>query len=72
MYGKERGPYVKAAQELLRHANSRATFDLYAQAGMQEKREAQCKLVRLLNNGWHWPGPNWTMSEICQSRSALK
>ena len=37
-------------QELLRHANSRITLDLYAQAGMQEKREAQSKLVRLVLN----------------------
>jgi hypothetical protein len=37
-------------QELLRYANSRVTLDLYAQAGMQEKREAQSKLVRLVLN----------------------
>jgi Phage integrase family len=43
---------IKVVQELLRHAYSRVTLDLYAQAGMQEKREAQSKLVRLvLNNG---------------------
>jgi len=36
---------VKVVQELLRHANSRITLDLYAQAGMQEKRLAQSKLV---------------------------
>ena len=41
---------VKVVQELLRHANSRVTLDLYAQAGMQEKREAQSKLVRLVLN----------------------
>jgi len=37
-------------QELLRHANSRVTLDLYPQAGMQEKQEAQSKLVRLVLN----------------------
>jgi integrase len=43
---------VKVVQELLRHANSRITLDLYAQAGMQEKRQAQSKLVnRVLGNG---------------------
>ena len=31
---------VKVVQELLRHANSRITLDLYAQAGMTGKREA--------------------------------
>ena len=43
---------VKVVQELLRHANSRITLDLYAQAGMQEKRQAQSKLVeRVLRKG---------------------
>jgi integrase len=32
---------VKVVQELLRHANSRITLDLYAQAGMAGKREAE-------------------------------
>jgi len=32
---------VKVVQELLRHANSRITLDLYAQAGMPNKRLAQ-------------------------------
>ena len=41
---------IKVVQELLRHANSRVTLDLCAQAGMQEKREAQSKLVRLVLN----------------------
>lgn len=38
---------VKVVQELLRHANSRITLDLYAQAGMAGKREAQRKVVEL-------------------------
>lgn len=43
---------VKVVQELLRHANSRITLDLYAQAGMPEKRQAQSKLVeRVLRKG---------------------
>jgi hypothetical protein len=33
-------------QELLRHASSPILLDLYAQAGMQAKREAQRKLAR--------------------------
>ena len=49
---------VKVVQELLRHANSRITLDLYAQAGMPNKRLAQSKLVRMvLNKEKHWP--NW-------------
>jgi len=41
---------VKVVQELLRHANSRMTLDLYAQAGMPNKRLAQTKLVRMVLN----------------------
>src|SRR6266852_3794290 len=39
---------VKVVQELLRHANSRITLDLYAQAGMAGQREAQRKVVELV------------------------
>jgi len=42
----QNGEDVKVVQELLRHANSRITLDLYAQAGMAKKRLAQSKLVR--------------------------
>ena len=41
---------VKVVQELLRHANSRITLDLYAQAGMPNKRLAQSKLVPMVLN----------------------
>jgi integrase len=41
---------VKVVQELLRHANSRITLDLYAQASMPNKRLAQSKLVRMVLN----------------------
>jgi len=41
---------VKIVQELLRHANSRITLDLYAQAGMPEKRLAQSKVVKMVLN----------------------
>ena len=41
---------VKVVQELLRHANSRITLDLYAQAGMPEKRLAQSKVVKMVLN----------------------
>jgi integrase len=39
---------IKVVQELLRHANSRITLDLYAQAGMTEKRKAQRKVVQMV------------------------
>jgi integrase len=41
---------LKVVQELLRHANSRITLDLYAQASMPNKRLAQSKLVRMVLN----------------------
>jgi len=41
---------VKAIQELLRHANSRIALDLYAQAGMRNKRLAQSRLARMVLN----------------------
>jgi integrase len=48
----QNGEDVKVVQELLRHANSRITLDLYAQAGMAKKRLAQSKLVgQVLKNG---------------------
>jgi hypothetical protein len=39
---------VKVAQELLRHANSRTTLDIYTRAVSQQKREANTKLVEML------------------------
>ena len=35
-------------QELLRHANSLVTMNLYAQAITQNKRDAQSKIVSML------------------------
>ena len=39
---------VKTTQELMRHANSRITLDLYAQALTPAKRSAQTKVVELI------------------------
>ena len=39
---------IKTAQELLRHANSRITLDLYTQAVSTQKREANAKVVEML------------------------
>jgi len=66
---------VKVVQELLRHANSRITLDLYAQAGMPNKRLAQSKLVRMVLNkgiGTGLTGPNWTMTQFANSLQVLE
>ena len=42
------GVDVKTAQELLRHANSRITLDLYTQAVSSDKRAATGKVVEML------------------------
>ena len=42
------GVDVKVAQELLRHANSRATMDLYTQAISADKQTASVRQVELL------------------------
>jgi integrase len=45
---KANGEDVKTVQELLRHANSRITLDVYVQAVTATKREAQSKVVRMI------------------------
>ena len=42
------GVDVKVAQELLRHANSRTTLDIYTRAVSQQKRDANSKLMEML------------------------
>ena len=44
---KASGADVKVMQELLRHANSRITLDIYTQAMSPEKRKAQTAVVKL-------------------------
>jgi hypothetical protein len=39
---------IKTAKELLRHANSRITLDLYTQVVSTQKREANAKVVEML------------------------
>ena len=39
---------MKTVQELLRHANSRITLDVYTQAVGSNKRAAQSKVVRMM------------------------
>jgi site-specific recombinase XerD len=42
------GENVKVVQELMRHANSRCTLDVYAQARISAKREAQQRIVQMM------------------------
>jgi len=39
---------VKTVQELLRHANSRITLEVYTQEEAQQKRAVQSKVVRMM------------------------
>ena len=48
---KANGEDVKTVQELLRHANSRITLDVYTQAVNATKREAQSRVVRMIVPG---------------------
>ena len=48
---KANGEDVKTVQELLRHANSRITLDVYTQAVGSNKRAAQSKVVRMMISG---------------------
>jgi len=45
---KTSGADMKVVQELMRHANLRTTMDLYTQAPMGAKREAQKKIAEQL------------------------
>jgi len=45
---RRRGVDLKTAQELLRHANSRITNDLYQQAVSEEKHLANAVVVKAL------------------------
>jgi integrase len=48
---KANGEDVKTVQELLRHANSRITLDVYVQAVNATKRDAQSKVLRMMIPG---------------------
>lgn len=45
---KANGEDVKTVQEILRHANSRITLDIYTQAVTPAKRQAQSKLLQMI------------------------
>ena len=46
------GTSVKLTQEMLRHANSRITLELYAQSNMAAKLDAQRVLLREMVGTW--------------------
>jgi integrase len=48
---RQKGVDIKTAQELLRHANSRITLDIYQQSVSEEKRLAQDLVFRGLLEG---------------------
>ena len=55
---------LKTVQELMRHANSRLTLDMYAQALTPEKRAAHLKLVELIQPAAETAnGPLWSHAE---------
>jgi site-specific recombinase XerD len=42
------GENVKVVQELMRHANSRCTLEVYSQARIMAKRQAQQRVMRMI------------------------
>ena len=58
------GEDVKTVQELMRHASSRLTLDVYAQALTPAKRAAHLKLVGLIQPAAETAiGPLWSRAE---------
>ncbi len=62
---KANGEDVKTVQELLRHANSKITLDVYTQAVNSHKRAAQSKVVQMIVPVW---AQTWAQSGIKQKR----
>jgi integrase len=48
---KSNGEDVKTVQEILRHANSKITMDIYTQAVTPAKRQAQAKVLEMILPG---------------------
>jgi site-specific recombinase XerD len=62
------GVDVKTAQELLRHANSRITLDLYTRAVSADKREASGKQIEMLMGGGSVPSSVPSASNVAYDR----
>ena len=52
---KDNGEDVKVVQELLRHASTKVTLDVYAQALKPAKRAAQRKVVLMIRENLRVP-----------------
>ena len=67
---KGTGEYVKTVQELMRHAGSRLTLDVYAQALTPAKRAAHLKLVGLIQPAAETAiSPSWSHAEAAAAVS---
>lgn len=65
------GKDVKTVQELMRHANSRLTRDVYTQALTPAKRAAHRKLVGLIHPAAETAiGPSWSRAEVAVAVSS--
>ena len=65
------GEDVKTVQELMRHASSRLTLDVYAQALTPAKRAAHLKLVGLIQPAAETAiGPSWSHAEAAVAVSS--
>lgn len=53
------GENVKVVQELMRHASSRFTLDVYSQARMVAKHQAQQRLAAMVLGGGYEPAVPW-------------
>jgi hypothetical protein len=42
------GENAKVVQELMRHANCRCTLEIYSQARIQAKRDAQHRIIQMI------------------------
>jgi len=58
------GAPVKLTQEILRHANSRITLELYAQSSMAAKLEAQREMVKDMVGTWGLEPQTSTVSNL--------
>jgi len=45
------GENVKVVQELMRHSNCRCTLEIYSQARLQAKRDAQHRIIEMIVPG---------------------
>ncbi len=64
---KGSGEDVKTTQELMRHANSRLTLDVYAQALTPAKRGAHLKVVEMIR-----PAPGTSSVPLCSHAEEAK